>query len=154
LDLSGAASGAVITAVHEQGEDIVSDDLFFRIKVPNPALRGFLAYMLERLVDEGEDVAFDVQTLGLLQVPTNLDPVVAAIGRMRATDPARVFQDSLTELDRVVAKLFGMSENDLNYIMSAMANDGFLKQLRPSYEHPPPPDQSEAARTDCLIALA
>jgi hypothetical protein len=133
-DLSGA-SGAAVTVVHEQGDDVVSDDLFFRIKVPNPALRRYLAYRLERLMDEEEDVTFDVQTLGLLKVPTNLDPVVAAIDQMRATDPARVFQDSLMELDRLVAELFGMSEGDLNYITSAMVNDGFLKQLRPSYEH-------------------
>jgi hypothetical protein len=39
------------------------------------------------------------------------------------------------EFDRVVADLFGMSREDLNYITSVMAFDGFLRQLRPNYEH-------------------
>lgn len=134
-DLTGAASGAEVTAVHEQGNEVISDDLFFRITVPNAALRRYLAYMLGRLVDEGNDVTFDRETLGALQVPANLEAVAAAIDQMRSSDPARTFQDALMELDRVVARLFGMSEEDLNYITSAMVNDGFLKQLRPTLEH-------------------
>jgi len=125
----------VVTAIHEQGNEVVSDDLFFRITVPNAALRKYLAYMLDRLVDEGDDVTFDLDTMGALQVPANLEDVAAAIDQMRSTDPARTFQDALMELDRVVARLFGMPEEDLNYITSAMVNDGFLKQLRPSFEH-------------------
>ncbi len=134
-DLSGVASEAVVSAIHEEGDDVVSDDSSFRIKVPNPALRRYLGYMLDRLVDEGDDVTFDVERLGSLQVPSNIDAVVAAINLMRSADPARQFQDSLLELDRVVAHLFGMSETDLNYITTEMVNDGFLKQLRPSFEH-------------------
>jgi hypothetical protein len=134
-DLTGATSGDVVTAVHEEGEDVVSDDLFFRIKVPHPLLRRYLTYMLDRLVDEGSDVNFGAETLGNLQVPSNLEAVVAAIDVMRSTDPARQFQDALLELDRVVADLFGMSQEDLNYITSAMVTDGFLKQLRPNFEH-------------------
>jgi hypothetical protein len=34
-----------------------------------------------------------------------------------------------------VADWFEMSEEDLNYITSAMTTDGFLKQLRPTFEH-------------------
>ena len=41
----------------------------------------------------------------------------------------------LLELDAVVADLLGMSRVDLDYITSAMVSDGFLKQLRPSFEH-------------------
>jgi hypothetical protein len=134
-DLSGVDPEAVVSAIHEKGEDVISDDPSFRIRVPNSALRRYLAYMLGRLVDEGDDVTFDVERLGSLQVPSNLDAVVAAIDLMRSADPARQFQDSLLELDRVVAHLFGMSEADLNYITSAMGNDGFLKQLRPTFEH-------------------
>jgi hypothetical protein len=54
---------------------------------------------------------------------------------MRATDPASAFQEALSALDKVVARLLGLSHEDLNYITSAMLNDGFLKQLRPSLEH-------------------
>jgi hypothetical protein len=134
-ELGGAASGVVVSAVHENGEDVVSDDLSFNIKVPNPALRRYLAYMLDRLVDEGNDVSFDVETLGSLQVPSNINAVVAAIDLMRSTDPARVFADALLQLDMVVADLFGMPSADREYVTSAMVNDGFLKQLRPSFEH-------------------
>jgi hypothetical protein len=134
-DLTSVASGDVVTAVHEQGDQVVTDDLFFRITVPNAALRKYLAYKLDRLVDQGDDVTFDRDTLGKLQVPANLEDVAAAIDQMRSTDPARTFQDALMELDRVVARLFGMPEEDLNYITSAMVNDGFLKQLRPTFEH-------------------
>jgi N-6 DNA Methylase len=134
-DLSGATPEAVVSAVHEEGEDIVSDSLFFKVKVPNASLRCYLAYMLNRLVEDSDDVNFDVEMLGGLQIPSNIEAVVAAIDRMRSTDPARVFEAALLELDTVVADLVGMSKADLDYIMSAMVNDGFLKQLRPSFEH-------------------
>jgi hypothetical protein len=134
-DLTGAVAGNAITAIHEQGDLVVSDDLFFSIKVPNVALRRYLAYMLDRMVDGTDDVTFDVDTLGALQVPANLEAVAAAIDQMHSSDPAHAFQDALMDLDRVVARLCGMSEQDLNYITSAMVNDGFLKQLRPSLEH-------------------
>jgi N-6 DNA Methylase len=134
-DLTGAVSGAVVTAIHEQGDEVASDSLLFNITIPNAALRRYLAYMLERLVDEGDDVTFNVDTLGALQVPDNLEAVAAAIDQMRSTDPDRSFQDAQMELDKVVARLFGMSGEDLNYITSAMVNDGFLKQLQPSLEH-------------------
>jgi hypothetical protein len=134
-DLTGAVSGAVATAFHEQGDDVVSDDLFFRIKVPNAPLRKYLTYLLHRLTDEGDDVNFDIDTLGALPVPSNLEAVAMAIDEMRSSDPTRSFQDALMELDKIVARLLGMSEEDLNYITFAMGNDGFLKQLRPSLEH-------------------
>jgi hypothetical protein len=134
-DLSGAASEAVVSAVREEGENIVSDSLLFKITVPNPSLRRYLTYMFNRLVDEGDDVNFDVEMLGTLQIPSNIEVVVAAIELMRSTDPVKVFEDALLDLDTVVADLFGMSRADLDYITSAMVNDGFLKQLRPSFEH-------------------
>ncbi|MCU1305982.1 MAG: hypothetical protein JWN45_677 [Acidobacteriaceae bacterium] len=86
-----------------------------------------------------------------MQVPSNIDAVVAAIDLMRSADPALQFQDCLLELDKVVAHLLGMSDADLNYITSAMVNDGFLKQLRPSFEHrglrvQPYADQSQGDR--------
>jgi hypothetical protein len=68
-------------------------------------------------------------------VPVELRAVVAAIDQMRSTDSTSGLQDALMELDRVVADLFGMSQNDLEYITTAMTTDGFLRQLRPSYEH-------------------
>jgi hypothetical protein len=134
-DLSNALSGIAVTSVSEQGEEIVSDGLLFRVRVPNERLRRYVTYMLQRMIQNDEDLAFDTHTLGLLQVPGNLDDVVAAIDHMNATDPTRAFQASLIELDKVVANLFGMSEEDLNYVTTAMMTDGFLKQLRPSYEH-------------------
>jgi hypothetical protein len=91
--------------------------------------------MLNRLIDADDDLTLDVETLGSLQVPLNLAAVVAAIDLMQSTDPLRSFQDALLDLDRVVAGLFGMSREDLDYITSAMMTDGFLKQLRPSFEH-------------------
>lgn len=134
-DLTGAESGSVATAVHEEGEDLVGDEPPFRIKVPNPTLRRYLSYALGRLLDEGGDVTFDVETLGNLQVPVEIEAVVAAVDEMRNSDPSRMFQDAQMELDRVVATLFGMSQEDLDYITSAMTNDGFLSQLRPNFEH-------------------
>ena len=50
-------------------------------------------------------------------------------------DPRRAFSDALSNLDQVVARLFELSDEDLKYIVSAMLMDGFLKQLRPSFEH-------------------
>jgi hypothetical protein len=134
-DLTGAVAGDAITAIHEQGDEVVSDEMFFRIRLPNPALRKYVTYRLGRMLDEDADVTLDVQTLGALDVPANVEAVAAAIDQMRATDPAHAFQDALMDLDRVVAGLFGMSEEDLNYITSVMTNDGFLKQLRPNLEH-------------------
>jgi len=133
-NLAGAAPVDVATTIHEEGEELVSDELFFRIKVPNPMLRRYLAYKLDRMLADGEDVTFDVETLGNLQVPSDIEAVVEAIDLMRSTDRNRMFQDALMELDEVVADLFDMPQEDLNYITLAMANDGFLKQLRPSFE--------------------
>src|SRR5439155_26315103 len=85
--------------------------------------------------DDADDVSVDVEALGSLKIPSNIEAVVAAIDLMRSSDPARLFHDALLELDGVVADMFSMSQEDLNYITSAMMNDGFLKQLRPSFEH-------------------
>jgi hypothetical protein len=134
-DLTGATGAAEVTDVHEEGDEVVSNEMFFRIRLPNPALRKYVTYMLGRMLDEDEDVTLDVETLGKLEVPANLEAVSAAIDQMQSTDPASAFQGALMDLDRVVAGLFGMSEEDLNYITSAMTNDGFLKQLKPTLEH-------------------
>jgi hypothetical protein len=53
----------------------------------------------------------------------------------RLSNSAVAFDESLKRLDQVVAILFGMSQEHLEYIISAMTTDGSLKQLRPSYEH-------------------
>jgi len=134
-DLSAAQAGSMLTAVREQGEEIVSDDLFFRIKVPHSALRKYLVYVLGQLADTSEDLALDDSTLGGLQVPANLDEVVGAITEMQRADPTRNFQEALTELDRVVADILGMPDSDRDYIVDAMSTDGFLRQLRPVFEH-------------------
>ena len=134
-DLTGATSGDVSGNVREHHEELVSDNLFFKIKMPHPLLRRYLAYMLNRLIDEDDDVTLDIESLGNLQVPLNLDAVVGAIDLMLNSDPLRSFQEALLALDGVVAGLFGMSPQDLAYIISAMTTDGFLKQLRPSFEH-------------------
>jgi hypothetical protein len=134
-DLSNAASETVVSVVNEEGEEIVTDGLLFRIKIPNASLRKYLVYKLQRLIEDEEDVYFDAATLGLIQVPVELRAVVAAIDQMRSTDSTSGLQDALMELDHVVADLFGMPQNDLKYITTAMTTDGFLRQLRPSYEH-------------------
>jgi hypothetical protein len=108
-DFTGAVAGDAITAIHEQGDVVVSDEMFFRIRLPNPALRKYVTYRLGRMLDEDADVTLDIQTLGALDVPANLEAVVAAMEQMQSTDPAHAFEDALTELDRVVARLFGMS---------------------------------------------
>jgi SAM-dependent methyltransferase len=134
-DLTGASSAADVAEVHEQGDEVVSNEMFFRIKIPNPALRKYVTYMLGRMLDEDEDFTLDVETLGKLEVPANLEAVAAAIEEVQSTDPASTFQEALMDLDRVVARLFGMPEDDLKYITSAMTIDGFLKQLKPNLEH-------------------
>ena len=65
----------------------------------------------------------------LADVRTALDPVrpigveihTSAVALARSHGFS--FHDALMELDRLVADLFGMSEDDLNYIVSAMTND-------------------------------
>jgi hypothetical protein len=133
-DLSGAQSGAIVSSILEDGEEVVSDDLFFRIKIPNQPLRRYLAYILGRMAEDSDDLTLDVQALLALQIPANLDQVAGAIDQMKTADAPGAYQDALMDLDRVVAGLFGMSQEDLDYITSAMVNDGFLKQLRPSIE--------------------
>ena len=134
-DLTGATSTDAVGNISENQEDLVSENLFFKVKMPHPLLRRYLAYMLNRLLDEDDDLTLDIESLGSLLVPLNLDAVVGAIDVMRSSDPLRSFQEALLALDRVVADLFGMSQQDLDYIISAMTTDGFLKQLHPSFEH-------------------
>lgn len=132
-DLTGA--GDVVPPIREDGEYLLSDELFFKMRVPNISLRRFLAYQINRLEEESEDVSLDLELLGNLEVPVNIDPVVRAINEMRSADPAHSFEEAHLALDKVVADLFGMSQQDLNYITSAMTNDGFLKQLHFPFEH-------------------
>ena len=134
-DLTGATSADAVGNIREDHEDLISENLFFKIRMPHPSLRRYLAYMLNRLIDEDDDLTLDIESLGSLLVPLNLDAVVGAIDLMHNSDPLRSFQEALLALDGVVADLVGMSRQDLEYIISAMTTDGFLKQLRPSFEH-------------------
>ena len=59
--------------------------------------------MLGRMLDEDEDETLDVETLGRLEIPANLDAVAAAIDQMQSIDPESAFQQAQMDLDRVVA---------------------------------------------------
>lgn len=134
-NLTGAAFGDVIGNIREKNEELVNEDLSFRIKIPHPLLRRYLAYVMNRLAEEDDEISLDNEKLGGLQVPLNLDAVVGGIDLMHSTDPFRSFQEAFMELDEVVARLMGLSAEDLTYVTSAMTTDGFLKQLHPSFEH-------------------
>jgi hypothetical protein len=133
-DLTGAGAGASVTSIHQVGDYLEGDELFFRIKLPHEDLRKYVAYQLDRMV-EGEEVVLTVDLLGAIEIPLELGEVVAAIRVMQEKNEQEAFEEAQLHLDRVVAELFGLSEQDLAYITSEMSTDGFLKQLRPNYEH-------------------
>ncbi|MBW4038938.1 MAG: SAM-dependent DNA methyltransferase [Acidobacteria bacterium] len=133
-DLTGAGAGANVTSIHEVGEYLESNELFFRIKIPNDDLRRYVAYQLDRLI-EGEDIVLNVELLGAIQIPAELGEVVTAIRLVQEKNEAEAFEEAQLKLDAIVAELFGLSDQDLAYVTSEMLTDGFLKQLRPNYEH-------------------
>ena len=134
-DLSGAAFGGPVSEIYEVGENIESDDPLFRVRLPNKALRKFLIYHLKRRLDDEDELELSAQSLGNISIPTNLTQVVEAIDVVNASDYQAAFADALATLDEVVARMFGLSEAHLSYIVTAMTTDGFLRQLRPNYEH-------------------
>jgi hypothetical protein len=123
-----------LAGIRENKNELVTDDLLFRISVPNQQLRLFLVYMLQRLNNDDPDASISTHVFGDIKVPDDLGPVVKEIQQIRQSDAQQGFDEALTQIDELVASAFGLTHSETTYIIDQMKNDSFLKQLQPMYE--------------------
>jgi hypothetical protein len=135
LDLNCLQVGDLpLVGIRENENELVADDLLFRISVPNQQLRLFLVYMLQRLNNDDPDASISTHAFGDIKVPDDLGPVVKEIEQIRKSDAQQGFEQALTQIDELVASAFGVTHSETTYIIDQMKTDSFLKQLRPMYE--------------------
>lgn len=132
IDLKGVAETPVpVLHVRESGEEVNSSDLFFRLVVPHPALRAFVAFQLSRTVEDNPEAELQRDDILNLAVPTNLDAVVDAIRSLTTDDLDARYRGALDNLDRIVAEQCGIPDEHRNHMVDSMTNDPILSQMRP-----------------------
>lgn len=125
----------VITRVELQGENIVVDDMFWKLTVPDKALREYLYYTLRRGVDENNVDVASRQGLAKMQVPDDVGQVVDAHRELESQDLQANFNAAHNELDHFVGAALGLSGEQCDYIIERMTHDPFLREIQPMYEH-------------------
>jgi hypothetical protein len=123
--------GIAVGALSVEGEDLVSADGGFKLSAPNSTLLHFIAYELTRMIEDDPDARLARSDVLDLQVPTNLEQVVAAIGVSNAADPGKVFAAALDSLDELVAEQCGISDQNRDYMVAQMREDPILANMRP-----------------------
>jgi transcriptional regulator with XRE-family HTH domain len=132
IDLNGVSEKPVpVLHIRETGQEVRTSDLFFRLVIPNPDLRAFIAFQLVRRVENDPDAELAREDVVTLRVPTNLDEVVAAIRSLTTDDLEARYLNALDALDRVVAEQCGISDEHRDHMIAAMTNDPILSQMRP-----------------------
>jgi len=101
--------------------------------VPDPDLRRWMAYLLTRLVEEGQ-TEIGRATLLDMPVPDDMSAAIAELDQLKADDPGEVFARTARQLDLVVGRGLGLSENQVDYVVDRMTGDSFLKELAPVWE--------------------
>ena len=132
VDLNSVSEeGVALTAIIEAGDELRSTDLFFSARVPDPRLRGYVRFVLGRMIEqEPEDLLSRSDILAIV-VPSNLDHVAAAIADLAADNLEQRYADALLALDRVVAEQCGISADHRDHMISAMTTDPILAKMRP-----------------------
>jgi len=111
-----------ITRVELQGEDIVVDDMFWKLTVPDKALREYLYYTLRRGVDENNVDITNRQGLAKMQVPDDVEKVVEAYRELESQDLQANFNTAHNELDHFVGTALGLSSAQCDYIIASMTH--------------------------------
>jgi hypothetical protein len=91
-------------------------------------------FISERTEVDTEALLEPDELLGLA-VPDDLGPVIWAIDEYESNDPVARFEEAQSELDRIVAVILGLADDELEFVLRALREDGFLKQVRPMYAY-------------------
>jgi len=119
----------------QSGELLLGEDLLLRITIPNQELRNFIYYTLLRWLAENPSATVSRSEIMGLQIPEGLETVNAECKSLLSQDARRNFEAALRELDYFVGHSLGLTHPDCNYIIKAMENDPFLREIRPMYEY-------------------
>lgn len=121
----------LVQDIREVGDEILASDLFFRLVIPDEALRRYVAFTLARRVEQAPDAELSRDDVLTLKVPANLDAVLEEIELFSADNLDQRYSDALDELDRLVAQQCGVSDALRDHMVSAMRSDPILSQMRP-----------------------
>lgn len=132
VDLNNVSETPVpVLHIRESGEEVNSSDLFFRLKMPDAALRSFVAFQLARRVEDDPEADLCRDDVLDLIVPENLEAVVGAIRSLTTDDLEARYRGALDDLDRIVAEQCGIADQHRDHMINAMTNDPILSQMRP-----------------------
>ena len=132
INLNGASEeGLAITEISETPTGLQSTDLFFAVTLPDADLRSYTAFVLGRQIEQEPDEFLTRQHILDILVPANLPNVVAAIRSLTTANLEKNYLDALDRLDAVVSKQCGVSDDERDYMVSAMMKDPILSKMRP-----------------------
>ena len=127
-----AEDDMTVTSVAKASEGIqLNGEL--EIKIDNPDLRRWLLHRFERELDAGQSETSRKHILGQ-RVPDALDAALLELDRLAASNPTQTYEDTLDELDAVVASTLELEKDDAAYIKEQLNTDDFLAAIAPSLE--------------------
>lgn len=136
LVLTGLSEEAVsIAGVRESGEELIADDMLFKAVIPDPGLRSYLLFSLERRLLENPDAALSRADFVKTQIPADLSAATEEIQRLKQHDARGAFNQAIDELDAVAGNALDLKPAQVAYIRTEMHNDPYLKQLSILWEH-------------------
>ncbi|MEP7005971.1 MAG: hypothetical protein ABI810_08315 [Sphingomonas bacterium] len=111
---------------------IVSDDILFKIAIPNEQLLVYLFYVLRRLFDNDQNCEITRDTILEVGIPNqSFSMIVEAITDASARDGKREFEAYLRQIDSIVGAAIGLTPEQVTYIQKEMEEDPILSRMRP-----------------------
>jgi len=124
-----------LAGVRESELEIVANDLLFRVSIPDDELRAYVLFELERQLEVDPDAVITRKDIADLKVPSDLAPICAEITNARSANRHGLFHQCLADLDRIVGLSLELSEDDIEFVLSSMVTDPFMKQVSILWEH-------------------
>lgn len=132
IDLNQVAEeGTAVAQLTEVGDDLRSMDFFFTVKIPAQQLRTFVKFALDRRIEAKPEELLTRSDILAIEVPLNLDDVVASIASLSESDLTAVHSAALDKLDEVVAEQCGIPPALRDHIVTVMKDDPILSKMRP-----------------------
>lgn len=121
-----------IAGVRVSGQDVVGDDLLFRMTVPDEDLRTFVAYSLERVFAADPQATASRAEILSIKVPTTaLAAIAGTVRALASRDAQSEFEAALARLDDVIGAALGLNPDEVVYVRGEMARDPVLSRMRP-----------------------
>jgi SAM-dependent methyltransferase len=136
IDLNGVSEDpTALVDLKETDDGLATADGVFTMRIPDADLRTYLLFEIQRLADAKTDTMISRETVVGIAIPHRLAEIATLIRSLENQDFDLAFADAMTELDRVVAELLGLSEEQRDYAVAQMRSDPILSQMRPMYAH-------------------